>query len=92
MILGEKPAALTGPDHSKSSSAGLPGKAGLPSKAGQYSSDIYSFSEVVDSACERLMDRQIKYSIRRIREMEERLCCLERELDDFLFQKDRKLG
>jgi len=56
------------------------------------SDSIYSFSEVVDSACEKLMDRQIKYSIRRIREMEERLCCLERELDDFLFQRDRKLG
>jgi len=51
--------------------------------------DIDDFSDVVDSACEKLMDRQIKYSIRRIQEMEERLCELERELDDFLFQKDR---
>jgi hypothetical protein len=51
--------------------------------------DVYDFSDIVDSACEKLMDRQIKYSIRRIQEMEERLCCLERELDDFLFQKDR---
>jgi len=54
-------------------------------------SGIYSFGDVVDEACERLMDRQIKYSIRRIQEMEERLSGLERELDDFLFKKDRKL-
>ncbi|MDR3019766.1 MAG: hypothetical protein LBU66_02550 [Treponema sp.] len=47
-------------------------------------SGIYTFSDVVDDACEKLMDRQIKYSIRRIQEMEERLCCLEKELDDFL--------
>jgi len=52
---------------------------------------IISFSDVVDEACEKLMDRQIKYSIRRIQEMEERLCGLERELDAFLFHKDRKL-
>jgi hypothetical protein len=44
----------------------------------------YSFSSVVDEACEKLKDRQIKYSIRRIQEMEERLYNLEKELDDFL--------
>jgi uncharacterized protein YqgV (UPF0045/DUF77 family) len=48
-----------------------------------------SFSEVVDEACERLMERQIKYSIRRIQEMEDRLTELERELDEFLFHKTR---
>jgi len=47
-------------------------------------SPIISFADVVDEACERLMERQIKYSIRRIQEMEERLSLLERELDDFL--------
>ena len=52
-------------------------------------SDKSSFSEVVDEACERLMDRQIKYSIRRIQEMEDRLTELERELDEFLFHKSR---
>ena len=46
-----------------------------------------SFSEVVDEACERLMERQVKYSIRRIQEMGERLDGLERELDEFLFHK-----
>lgn len=54
------------------------------------SSGVCAFSDVVDSACERLMDRQIKFSIMRIREMEERLSGLERELDSFLFQKDRE--
>ena len=53
---------------------------------------IDDFSDVVDKACEGLMDRQIKYSIRRIQEMEDSLSCLERELDDFLLQKDRDLA
>jgi len=52
--------------------------------------DVYSFSEVVDKACEQLMDRQIKYSIRRIQIMDERLAELEKELDDFLSQRNRK--
>ena len=56
------------------------------------SDGIYSFSEMLDSACEKLMDRQIKYSIRRIREMDERLCLIERELNEFLLKKDRKFG
>ncbi|MDR2730499.1 MAG: hypothetical protein LBB81_06330 [Treponema sp.] len=46
--------------------------------------DFTSFSEVLDKACERLMDQQIKYSIRRIQAMEEKLIYLERELDEFL--------
>ena len=54
-------------------------------------SDRSSFSEVVDEACERLMERQIKYSIRRIQEMEDRLSELERELDDFLFKREQKI-
>jgi hypothetical protein len=52
-------------------------------------SGIYSFSDVVDETCEKLLDSQIKYSIRRIHEMEELLCSLEKELDDFLFRKDK---
>jgi len=52
--------------------------------------DVYTFSEVVDKACEQLMDRQIKYSIRRIHIMDERLADLEKELDDFLSQRNRK--
>jgi len=55
-------------------------------------SPVISFSDVVDEACEKLMDRQIIYSIQRIQKMEECLAALERELDEFLFKKDRKLG
>jgi len=76
MILGEKSAAVTGGEYS-------PGQQKMP-EAG-----LYAFSDVVDKACKGLLDRQIKYSIRRIREMEGRLCELERELDDFLFSKTR---
>jgi hypothetical protein len=47
-------------------------------------SGSYSFSDVVDEACEKLKDRQIKYSIRRIHEMEERLYNLEKDIDAFL--------
>ena len=52
---------------------------------------IYTFSDVVDSACEGLAECHVKYSIRRIHEMEELLCGLEQELEDFLFMKDRTL-
>ena len=52
--------------------------------------DEYTFSEVVDRACEQLMDRQIKYSIRRIQVMDERLAQIEKELDDFLSHRNRK--
>jgi hypothetical protein len=54
-------------------------------------SDAYTFSDVVDHACEQLMDRQIKYSIKRIQMMDERLAALEKELDDFLSKRNRKI-
>ena len=44
----------------------------------------YTFSEVVDKACEGLRDRQIKYSLRRIQEMAALLFEIEHELDEFL--------
>jgi len=47
-------------------------------------SEDYTFSEIVDKACESLIDRQIQYTIHRIREMEAQLCDLEQELDEFL--------
>jgi len=50
--------------------------------------DVYTFSNVVDEACDKLLDKQIKNSIRRITEMEERLAIMERELDDFLGKSD----
>ena len=46
--------------------------------------DAYTFNDVVNKACEGLMTRQIKYSIRRIQDMEKRLSDLEQELDEFL--------
>jgi len=74
MILGEKSAAVTGGEYS-------------PEQQKMPETGLYVFSDIVDKACKGLLDRQIKYSIRRIREMEDKLCVLERELDDFLFSK-----
>jgi hypothetical protein len=75
MILGEKSAAVNGGER--------------PPDQQMPKSDFYAFSEVVDKACEGLMDRQVKYSIRRIREMEDQLNGLERELNDFLISQNR---
>ena len=49
-----------------------------------------SFSDVIDETCERLRDKQVQYSIRRIHEMEDQLNALEYELDQFLFAKSGK--
>jgi hypothetical protein len=46
-----------------------------------------SFDEVLDSVCERLEDKQIQYSIQRLRELDFRLAGLEKELDDFLLRE-----
>ena len=43
-----------------------------------------SFEAVLDSACERLKEKHVQFSIRRIREMDEELACIEKELDVFL--------
>jgi hypothetical protein len=52
--------------------------------------DNPSFETVVDQACERLWDRKIQYSIRRIREMEEQLTELERELETLALLRNRE--
>ena len=44
----------------------------------------FTFDSMLDETCERLLDRQLMYSIQRIHEMEKRLTRLERELDDFM--------
>jgi hypothetical protein len=44
----------------------------------------FTFDSMLDETCERLLDRQLRYSIQRIHEMEKRLIILERELDEFL--------
>jgi hypothetical protein len=46
-----------------------------------------SFYEALDSVCERLEDKQIQYSIRRLRELDQRLEEMEKELDDFLLRE-----
>ena len=46
-----------------------------------------TFDSILDETCERLLDRQAKYSIQRIYEMEKRLEILECELDEFLRKK-----
>jgi len=46
-----------------------------------------TFDSILDETCERLLDRQAKYSIQRIQEMEKRLEALECELNDFLCKK-----
>jgi hypothetical protein len=43
--------------------------------------DASSFKAVVDETCNRLWDRRVQYSIRRIRELEDELKTLELELD-----------
>ena len=43
-----------------------------------------SFETVLDSACERLREKHVQYSIRRLKEMDEELEKLEKELDDFI--------
>ena len=45
-----------------------------------------SFDTMLDTTCQRLWERHIQYSIRRIREMEEELKLLERALDEFIGQ------
>ena len=46
-----------------------------------------SFETMLDTTCERLREKHIQYSIRRLGEMLEELAGLEKELDDFLRQK-----
>ena len=47
-----------------------------------------SFETVLDETCRELEDRQAKYSLRRIREFDERLQTIEKELDAFLENSD----
>ncbi|MCL2557467.1 MAG: hypothetical protein FWE09_03220 [Treponema sp.] len=43
-----------------------------------------AFDSLLDETCERLLDMQIRHSIRRMRELELRLAGLEDELNDFI--------
>ena len=42
------------------------------------------FNHVLDTACERLQEKHIEFSIQRLNEMDEELKKLEKELDEFL--------
>ena len=81
MTLNEKTAGNFG----RGSAEGFVGEASQ--KSSTLIPEAYSFTKVVDEACGKLMDKQIQYSIRRIQEMRDRLSDIEKELDDFL--KDR---
>ena len=85
MILGEKPGRESSSNHLykwSNPAANSTAVTGKNSKTTE--NDSYTFSDVIEKACEGLMEQQVKYSIRRILEMQERLCNLEKELDAFL--------
>ena len=46
----------------------------------------FSFETVLSTACDRLREKHIQYSIQRIQEMDEELERLEKELDEFIGQ------
>ena len=46
-----------------------------------------SFETMLDTTCDRLLEKHIQYSIRRLGEMDVELAKLEKELDDFLRRK-----
>lgn len=45
-----------------------------------------SFEAVLDTACDRLQERHVQYSLRRICEMDEELKGIEKALDEFIEQ------
>jgi hypothetical protein len=59
-------------------------------KALVLSEDRITFDEVLSGACDRLWDKKVELSIRRIRQMDEYLVCLERELTDLIPGNDHE--
>jgi hypothetical protein len=49
--------------------------------------DNGSFEAVLDNACSRLWDRKVRYSLRRIQELQDILEKTERELDEMLLRR-----
>jgi hypothetical protein len=49
-----------------------------------------SFEAVLETTFDRLEEKHIQYSIRRIREMDQELAGLERELDEFIRLQPRR--
>jgi hypothetical protein len=58
---------------------------------GESDPKVPSFETMLDITCERLREKHIQYSIRRIGEMEQELARLEKELDDFLCLKNQSI-
>jgi hypothetical protein len=48
------------------------------------SSEPPSFEEILDETCERLWDKKREYVLRRLRELDDNLSCLEQEVEDHL--------
>jgi hypothetical protein len=51
-----------------------------------------SFETMLDDICDKLWDRKVTYSLRRIREMDAALGVLERELDELILRGGRSGG
>jgi hypothetical protein len=47
-------------------------------------SEAPSFEQVLDETCERLWDKKVRYSLRRLEEMEDTLGKIEQELNEVL--------
>jgi hypothetical protein len=59
-------------------------------KAVVLSKNRMSFDEVLNGACDRLWDKKVELSIRRIRQLDEYLVRLEQELADLIPGKDHE--
>jgi hypothetical protein len=51
-----------------------------------------SFEAMLDEVCDKLWDRRVGYSLRRIREMDAALSALERELDELVLRGEARPG
>jgi hypothetical protein len=52
--------------------------------------DNRSFETVLDDICDRLWDRKVRYSIRRLQEMDAVLAVLERELNELIHRGETR--
>jgi hypothetical protein len=53
-------------------------------------SEHLTFTEVLNGACDRLWDKKVELSIRRIRQLDEYLVRMEQELSAFISGKDHE--
>jgi hypothetical protein len=59
-------------------------------KAAVLSENHILFDEILNGACDRLWDKKVELSIRRIRQLDEYLVRLEQELTDLIPGKDHE--